>query len=202
MKAYTYLLHFVPENKYYYGVRYAVGCSKDDLFKTYFTSSKVVKELLLKHGKESFKFEIRKEFETTEKAMIWESKVLRRMHVTKNDKFLNKTDNSAIDPVDASKAMKGRKGNMHPAFGNKRNDVSERNKSAVGSKNPMYGKVGKDAPASRRIGELHPLYGKKSPWISEYCKQVVTCTHCNKKGKMAGMNRWHFDNCKLKGEIT
>ena len=26
----------------------------------------------------------------------------------------------------------------------------------------------------------------------------LTCPHCGKKGKFAGMKRWHFDNCRHK----
>lgn len=29
-------------------------------------------------------------------------------------------------------------------------------------------------------------------------KSIVKCPHCNKEGGSNAMNRWHFDNCKLK----
>lgn len=31
---------------------------------------------------------------------------------------------------------------------------------------------------------------------------TVNCPHCDKIGGVGGMNKWHFDNCKLKGSIT
>ena len=30
-------------------------------------------------------------------------------------------------------------------------------------------------------------------------KEVITCPHCGKTGKAAGMLRWHMDNCKHSG---
>ena len=32
----------------------------------------------------------------------------------------------------------------------------------------------------------------------EYFRSDVVCPHCNKAGKIAGMRRWHLDNCKFK----
>lgn len=32
--------------------------------------------------------------------------------------------------------------------------------------------------------------------VSDKCSVCVTCPHCGKTGKWAGMRRWHFDYCK------
>ena len=48
--SYTYLIGWTKYNIQYYGVRYAKGCHPDDLWKTYFTSSKYVKEFREKNG--------------------------------------------------------------------------------------------------------------------------------------------------------
>ena len=97
-KPYTYLLHHVPTNTFYYGVRWAKNCHPDEFWKTYFTSSKkLVPELRKKYGDDSFEFEIRKTFEDKKKAQEWEHKVLRRMKVLKKHNiWLNRTDNKAI----------------------------------------------------------------------------------------------------------
>ena len=55
--AYTYLVVCKPTGEWYYGVRYA---GDDDLWIKYFTSSKHVKALISKYGKDSFHCEIRK----------------------------------------------------------------------------------------------------------------------------------------------
>lgn len=51
---YVYQLTHKPSGKVYIGCRYARGCHPDDLFKTYFTSSKAVNKLIKKDGVESF----------------------------------------------------------------------------------------------------------------------------------------------------
>jgi hypothetical protein len=47
---YTYLLGWTSHNKYYYGVRYAKKANPADLWTTYFTSSKYVKEFCSLNG--------------------------------------------------------------------------------------------------------------------------------------------------------
>lgn len=74
--AYTYLVVCKPTGEWYYGVRYA---GNDDLWSTYFTSSKHVKALISKYGKESFHYEIRKTFGDPRAALLWEHRVLKRI---------------------------------------------------------------------------------------------------------------------------
>lgn len=91
MKPYTYLIGWSKLNLFYYGVRFSKNCHPDDLFKTYFTSSAEVKKIRLEHGNPDI-IEIRKTFESAEKARKWEHKVLARMKVANNDKWINKTE--------------------------------------------------------------------------------------------------------------
>lgn len=93
---YTYLLGWTSHNKYYYGVRYAKKANPADLWTTYFTSSKYVKEFCSLNGDPDI-IEIRKTFKDKNKAMLWEHKVLKRLNASKNEKWLNKTDNISID---------------------------------------------------------------------------------------------------------
>ncbi len=100
--AYTYLIGWSDHNKYYYGVRYSKNCDPSDLWVTYFTSSKYVHEFRKQYGEPNI-IEIRKTFDNTNKARLWEHKVLKKMNVIKEDKWLNKTDNVSIDPLCAIK---------------------------------------------------------------------------------------------------
>lgn len=86
---YTYLIICLPTNQWYYGVRYAKSCHPDEFWKKYFTSSEKVKYLIEKYGKEAFSFEIRKIFNSKEKALQWEKKVLMRMKIMKRSDCLN-----------------------------------------------------------------------------------------------------------------
>lgn len=86
---YTYYLYHKPTNKSYYGAQWGKNVSPNNFWVTYFTSSKIVKNLIDEYGTNSFEFKIRKIFDTPEKAMIWEQKVIRRMNMVNNDNWLN-----------------------------------------------------------------------------------------------------------------
>lgn len=95
---YTYLIGWSEQDKWYYGCRYAKNCHPDDLWVSYFTSSKgrnSVESYRKIYGEPDVK-QIRKVFSSTETCLKWEHRVLKRMNVIKNIKFLNKTDNKAI----------------------------------------------------------------------------------------------------------
>jgi len=96
---YTYLIGWSHLNKWYYGVRtankhlclYESGCHPDEFWKTYFTSSPSVEDYLEIYGNPDV-VQIRKTFKTRDEALIWESKVLKRLNVRENDTWLNKHD--------------------------------------------------------------------------------------------------------------
>jgi hypothetical protein len=95
---YTYLIKCTINNKCYYGVRWGNKLPpSEDLWIKYFTSSKVIKNLVNQYGKDAFLFEIRNVFTTKQEAITWEETVLRRLKVLKSpDKWLNKCISKAI----------------------------------------------------------------------------------------------------------
>jgi len=99
---YTYLIGWSKLQIFYYGVRHSKNCSPDDLWVSYFTSSKYVKEFRTKHGEPDI-ISVRKTFKTKELARKWEHKVLVKMKVTKNEKFLNKSLGSQKHSVGVKK---------------------------------------------------------------------------------------------------
>jgi hypothetical protein len=94
-KPYTYLIGWSSQNLWYYGVRYAKGCDPSDLWTKYFTSSKPVKKTHEIYGEPDV-ISIRQTFDCIDSARLWEHKVLRRLKVVKNEKWLNQTDNMSI----------------------------------------------------------------------------------------------------------
>lgn len=102
---YTYLVGWKPQDRWYYGVRYSKHSDPIDLFRTYFTSSKYVKDFIDLHGRPDIVL-IRKTFIDKQKAINWEHKVLRRLHVTKSERWLNQTDNKAIVCKNKERAKK------------------------------------------------------------------------------------------------
>lgn len=94
-KPYTYLIGWSKYDKWYYGVRYSKKCNPKDLWETYFTSSNQVKTYREHYGEPDV-VQVRKIFDNIEKAQKWEYKVLKRLNVTNEEKWLNKTDNKCI----------------------------------------------------------------------------------------------------------
>lgn len=86
---FTYLLGWSKLNRYYYGVRYAKDCHPIDLGVTYFSSSKYVKEFIRLNGLPDI-IQVRKTFESKIKALSWEKRVIIRMKMIGNEKWLNK----------------------------------------------------------------------------------------------------------------
>lgn len=88
---YTYLIGWSKLNKWYYGVQCKKNCHPNNLWKTYFTSSKHVK-LYREYNGEPDIIIIKKIFDNIDKARNWEHKVLRRLKARQSNKWLNKSD--------------------------------------------------------------------------------------------------------------
>lgn len=227
MIPYCYLLGWTSHNKWYYGVRYAGNCQPSDLWSTYFTSSKTVKEWVKEIGDPDL-IQIRKTFTDISSARKWETKVLKRMKVVSSLKWLNKTDNISIAPM---------YGENNPATRPEvKKLISQNTPKKFGDENPMrnpetarkagqklkgrinYWQIGEKNPAKRpevrnklsRPGKTNPFYGKEhstefkqnmSVKFKGVPKEKIVCPHCGKLGGKNTMGRWHFDNCKDKPRI-
>ena len=87
---YTYLIGWSKHNIWYYGRRTAKNCHPNDLWKTYFTSSKEVNTFFKENGNPDI-IQIRKTFPNNPDACkLWESKVLEKLDVQHDSRFLNK----------------------------------------------------------------------------------------------------------------
>jgi len=110
MTPYTYFIGWSKHNKFYYGVRYAKNSNPKELWITYFTSSKHVKNYSAKYGNPDI-IQIRKIFKNPDEARLWENRVLKRLKVVNNSKYLNATDNIAIKPIEFDRAKNFEKWN-------------------------------------------------------------------------------------------
>jgi len=83
---FTYFLKW-QDGTMYYGCRYAKGCSPDDLWNTYFTSSKYLpnEEPVVKKITRTFGIDVLK-------CRNHEAKFLQRVNAVKSDKWHNRTD--------------------------------------------------------------------------------------------------------------
>lgn len=85
---FTYLIGWSEHDIWYYGRRTAKKCHPSDLWKIYFTSSKLVKAFREQHGEPDI-IEVRKTFDDSKDCTRWESKVLQRIDAQHDFRFLN-----------------------------------------------------------------------------------------------------------------
>lgn len=103
---YTYRIGWAQTGMNYYGVRYAKNCRPSDLFVSYFTSSKHVKNYIKQHGIPDI-IEIRKIFTSETRivdAQTYEHRVLKKLKASARPDYLNRTDNKSIAPEYRGKA--------------------------------------------------------------------------------------------------
>ena len=91
MEAYTYSIKHLLTNKIYYGVRKSTVV---DIGITYFSSSKLVKQMLQAEPIENFKFKVRQKFQSYEEARLHETELLSRIRAVTNPMMLNQAVSS------------------------------------------------------------------------------------------------------------
>lgn len=175
MSFYTYAHYRATDNKLFY-----IGKGKGTRFKSPDPRNPFWVNVVKKHG---FKSEILACWDSEKEALEHEIFLISCFKKMKY-KLCNMTDGGE-GRRGVTNTLKVRKAHSlrmkNPDFNpSKRSEVRVK---LAGENNPMYGKRGK----------LSPHYGKPR----EDQKAVLTCPHCCKVGKAAGMRRWHFNHCKL-----
>jgi hypothetical protein len=154
---YTYLLGWKTNDVWYYGVRYArktkclyeEGCHPDDLFVTYRSSSLHVRNYIKKYGNPDV-IQIRKTFNTRDEAIMWETKVLTRLKVKTNRKWLN---------VAISGSLPVYSGDEHPLRQKGGHTKESRLKMSASHLGKKISKETKLKMSESRKGALNPMYG-------------------------------------------
>jgi len=177
---YTYLIGWPEHNLWYYGVRYANNCNPSEFWVNYKTSSKHVKDFIAEYGDPSIK-QIRKVFNNRDKARLWENKVLKRLKVINESKWLNKTDNKSIEPLyGINHPNYHRRGANSPIYGIKKPKIAEIKKQEWLLNNPMHNELSKAKSIEKRSGNNHHMK-----------KEEI-------RSKVSGKNNWLF---KKPGEL-
>ena len=88
---YTYYVFHRPTGLKYYGSKYGKNANPNTFWKPngYFTSSKKVKKLIIEYGIDSFDAEVRKIFDSPDKAINYEYKFLKKVKALLKDDWLN-----------------------------------------------------------------------------------------------------------------
>ena len=144
---YTYLIGWSNHNVWYYGVRYGKGCNPNDLWNSYFTSSKRVAQFRLEHNEPDV-IQVRRVFTTSVDARLWEHDVIRRAKLINKNNFLNCHDGGKTFMNKGGYKLSERSATYCDKIsesntGKKRSDKfkAERSIQYSGHGNPNYGKV-------------------------------------------------------------
>jgi len=193
---YTYHIAWTQLGQHYYGVRYANGCSPEDFWVRYFTSSETVRQYREQYGEPDV-IEVRKTFDCPEKAMLWECKVLKRLKAAQSDKWLNK-NNGYKDFVIGP-------GILAPHYGKKHSDETRQKMSEQRQKenNGFFGKQHSEEAKQRMSeakkgkpglkGKSAPHYGKQH---SEETKRKIS--ESQRGENSAWFGRKHSEETKAK----
>lgn len=172
---YTYLIGWPEHNKWYYGVRYADNCHPSDLCNPYKTSSKLVQKYISLYGDPSVK-QIRRTFSCKNSARAWENRVLKRLNVVNENKWLNKTDNKSIEPLYGDDHPNSkRRGENSPLYKKSRPaHIAEIKRQEWLKNNPMNNRESKEKSILKRSGENHHM------------------KRADAKEKVSGKNNWIY----------
>lgn len=155
---YTYLIGWSQQNKWYYGVRYAKGCKPSELWRTYFTSSQYVTLFRKRFGEPDI-IQIRKTFTCKNKAILWENKVLKRMNVICDEKWLNRTNNLAIR--NGNNRVYGDPWNKGKSIPRTQESIDKQRSTITGKKRGPYANYNYEVSAKRVV-----FRGKEYPSIT------------------------------------
>jgi hypothetical protein len=163
-----YLYHRLTGLKYY-GIKHANGCNPSDLWTKYFSSSIRVKQLITEYGKDSFDVKIRKTFNSSHDALIWEHKVLRRLNASQNPTWINRHNGgnkfrSPISHTDKTKQLISKKTKGRKFSDDHRKKISEasltdrKHRKQAGWKMPLTAVDNMLLTRQRKIdsGEINP----------------------------------------------
>ena len=214
---FTYTIHCIDENVNYYGVRFARGCHPDELGVKYFSSSKTVKRLIKHYGVARFVFNVRKVFNSPEKAIAWETKVLCRLDAAHNPRWLNKHNNPGEASILRRITTRGWKwSELSKQKARKPKSSEHRKKLGTALAKNRFTWLGvKRADQSLRMLGNHLSKGK-SRVVSEETREKLriansgktfsyrprnhpekTCPRCGCTGSGPNMSRYHFNNCRI-----
>lgn len=200
---YTYILEWTKFNKRYIGARWAKNCHPEDLWSTYFTSSKWVREFVAENGPPDLIL-IDQVFKTGIEAVEREQFLLKKYDIFNNPVFLNKAISGAFDSSDPDILRKKSEANKGKKRSREICEKISRNHGLRGKPGARLG-VKITEETRRRLSLSHMGYKqseetkrKRADKLRGRKQELVKCPFCDVVGGKATMPRWHFNRCKKK----
>lgn len=88
---FTYIIGWSKHKSFYYGCKYSQGCHPNDLWKSYFTSSKFVEEFRQKFGEPDI-IKIHRTFPDRNSCVLFENEYLTKIDAKNHSLFLNESN--------------------------------------------------------------------------------------------------------------
>ena len=218
---YTYFLARSTTGMKYYGVRYAKNCDPSDLWHSYKTSSKHVKNHVFLYGDPDI-VEVRKTFNSIKSAQKWEHKVLKRLRVVTRSDYLNRTDNHSISPEDCAKGAgaaaptrKGRTKFNHPGVARAAYKLTGRSKKthqyladhakklSGRNKETHFHIAEQSKKLTGRTKETHSHLEKLSKMVAKWSSKQWEITYPNDEKIITfNISEWCRNNNFPRGSIT
>ena len=203
---YTYLIGWSSLDLWYYGVQYSKRANPNNLWSTYFTSSKYVRDARLEYGEPDV-VQVRKIFLDRNSARLWEHQVLKRLNVRKNKKWLNKSDNlhhysdSPRIPWNKGKPMSDeQKCKLSELNMGKTLSVEHRRKMSEVHKNRDHSisMEIRERISKSNLGKTVSDSTKEKMRLAKLGvkKQTKMCPYCDTYVAPNMFSRWHGKNCK------
>lgn len=177
---FSYYLYHVPTNQHYYGIKHSRGCNPTDLWTKYFSSSKIVKALIAEYGVDSFIATVRRTFTTSQEALLWEHKVLRRLNAAERSDWINRHNGGAKFRAPTHHTPETIEKFRKKLIGKKRSDQAKENyrkaslkreaeRRAAGWEFPADARARAVATRKQRIaaGEINPYTEERNRKMSE-----------------------------------
>lgn len=201
MVGYVYIIINTINNKKYIGV--SMKCDEKSI-KNYFGSGFAIKDAIKKYGKENFRKEILKKFDSEDGARNYERKLISELNAIESDEYYNLVSGGYGGGVKGRIISDETKKKIsNSLLGHKNYKPTEEHKKKLSEKfkgrlSPMKGKTQKEN-TKQKISEVTKLRWKNGELTSSsgYKHEIIKCPNCDKTGGKGAMRRWHFENCKI-----
>jgi len=196
--AYVYYIRHIPTGKFYYGSRFnhiKFGIfPEDDLWETYFSSSKEVSKLRRETGDQSFETLIIFKDTDIQLCFDFEQEIIKKYiddPLCINKRYFNtKSGKTSYCTFGKTLSSKGKPKSEETKLKMKK-PKSEKHKENISKVQLLNGGNGPKHHNKQTILKIKKWLNENSAF-----KNKVTCPHCGKKGGIGPMKRFHFDKCK------
>lgn len=206
---YVYIVLNKSTGLKYIGVRYRKGCTPDDFWKYYFTSSKVVKKLIDIYGKDDFIVRILQTFENEYEARKYEETLIKK--VLEREDYMNvhsgfvsgKTEEVYLKDKQAQKRIRSLYGKLqvlhkigfHKFSKKEKQEASSLGGKAAAKKNRELKRAIFDPEVRKR---QHATL--KALQLSSYYNPVLRRKACSKGGKNGAFSKAYYEKNGLSEE--